>query len=102
MPFGYNADFIDVLNKNAVYTQKIVGSTPVQLIVGTQPLTDRQAIIIQPINGNIYIGFNNIVSATTGWKLFNRQFILLPIGENIPVWAISDSGNVTVCIAELS
>lgn len=93
---------IDVLNREGVYTELTVGLTAVELKVGGSVITKRQAVTMQPRDNNIYWGYSNSVTTTTGTQLFKNQFIMLPIGEEVSVWLIADGAGKKVRIGELA
>lgn len=92
----------DVLNSEGLYSTITVGTTPIELKVGSTALSKRQAITIQPDDNEIYWGYSNSVSTSNGTRIFKNQFIMLPIGEDIKVWLVANSSGKIVRIGELS
>jgi len=90
------------LDGPAVYGAISVTTTPIELKVGASPLTDRQVVTIQPIDGEVYFGYSNTVSSTNGTKIFKGQVYPLEAGELLPVWIVAGSGTVNVRITEVS
>lgn len=88
--------------KSGVYSSLTVGTSAVELKVGGSVVSDRIAITMQSNDNNVYWGYSNAVTTTTGTRIFKDQFILLPVGPNVSVWLIADGSSKTVRIAELS
>jgi hypothetical protein len=89
------------LNGPALYGNISVTTTPVEVKVGGSRFSDRAAITIQPIDGNIYIGYDNAVSTTTGTLIYKGQVFILECGPLFEVWIRSATGTVDTRIAEL-
>lgn len=97
-----NPDTFDALNIEAVFSELTVGLTAVQVKVGASNLDDRKLVIIQPKDGDIFLGYSNSVSIVTGMRLFKDGAVLLPVGEAVSIWLISNSSGKKVSIAELA
>jgi len=97
-----NLNYIDVLNSEGKYASLSVGLTAVELKVGASVLDKRQAVTIQPNDNGLYYGFDASVTTTTGTKLFKNQFLMLPIGPDIPVYLIADGAGKSARIGELA
>lgn len=78
-----------------------VGTTPVEAKVGAVALDERRILLVQPIDGNIYWGFDNTVSSSTGFILFSGTWLQLPYTDKISVWFVAD-GDVNVRFGESS
>lgn len=78
-----------------------VTDTPVELKVGASVLDERTIVTIQPLDGVVYFGFSNSVSASTGTKIFKNQYFSLEAGDQEQVWLVAESGEtIDVRIAE--
>lgn len=102
MSFGFNPDKSDVLNTSGSTAEVTVGTSAVALRVGGSNLADRQQIILQPKDNNIFIGYTSGVTTTTGLKLFKDQTVILPIGDQVTVWAISNGSGRLIIVQELA
>jgi hypothetical protein len=80
----------------------VVSTTPVLLKVGSTALEDRDVVSIQPIDGIVYFGYDNTVTASTGTKVFKNQFISLEAADKLTVYLVTASGSVNVRITEKS
>lgn len=89
------------LNGPALYGALSVTTTPIEVKVGGSRFSDRAAISIQPLDGDLYIGYDNGVSPSTGTKIFNGQIFILECGPLFEVWIRSVTGTVDTRIAEL-
>jgi hypothetical protein len=79
--------------------------TPVEAKVGSQPLTDRQVITIQPTgNIKVYFGGDSVPLAGTvmanGFDHFKNTKETYEAGEKQKVYILSASGTVDVVVAE--
>jgi len=95
-------DIDDGIITGAVYTELTVGVAAVELKVGGSALADRVAVTMQPKDNNIYWGYDNTVTSTTGTQIFKNQFLMLPIGEDQAVWLIADGAGKKVVVSELA
>lgn len=85
-----------------LYANLAVTTTPVEVKVGASALEDRLAVLIQPQDGFIYMGYNSSVSSATGIKIFKGQLFALEAGSRVTVYIVSGSGTVNVRIQEVS
>lgn len=93
----------DILNVSAVYGTVSITTTASELKVGGSVLANRKYIIIQPRANNLYIGFNSSVTTANGMQVFKNQLIMIPVGPNVHVYAISDQASgIDTRIEELS
>jgi len=92
----------EFLNGPGVYTNLSVTTTPSEVKVGGSALSDRQVVTMQPLDGDIYYGYDNSVSSTTGTKIYKGQYILLESTDSLPVWIVAGSGTVDVRITEVA
>lgn len=102
MSISFNPDKADILNNSGLTAEVTVGTSAVPLYVGGSNLTDRQTLILQPKNDNIFIGYTSGVTTTTGLRLFKDQVISLPVGDQITVFAISTGSGRAIIVQELS
>lgn len=89
-----------------VYKGLSVTNTAVLAQVGVSPLDERKIVQLQAIDGEVYYGYDNTVTAGdagSGFKIFRGQTIFLELGPLVQVYLIAEIGNtVNVKIAELS
>lgn len=84
----------------AVQTAITATTTPVEVKVGAQALSDRKIVVLQPQDGNIYWGYNSNVTPGTGFLVGRRQQVFIEAGEQLPVYIVAGAGSVDVRIAE--
>ena len=78
-----------------------ITDTASELKVGASRLEGRIVVSIQPLDGVVYFGFSNGVTASNGTKVFKGQYFSLEAGESEEVWLIAESGEtVNVRISE--
>lgn len=90
------------LDGPGTYGNISVTTTPAEVKVGGSAFAERQVVTIQPIDGDIYFGYDNSVSSTTGTKIFKGQIYPLEATDLLPVWVVAGSGTVDVRITEVS
>ena len=84
------------------YTNISVTTTATELKVGASTQVERKVLILQPSDSKVWIGFDNSVTTSNGIEVFKRQTVFLEVGEDITVYAITDTGTADVRIAEMS
>jgi len=89
------------LNGPAVYSNLNVSTTAVELKVGASSMEDRSIVTVQPINGDIYFGYDSSVTTLTGTKIFSGQFFPFEAKESLKIWVIAESGTVDCRITEV-
>lgn len=89
------------LDGPAEYTDLDVSTSAVELKVGASVASYRQAVLIQPVDGEVYYGFDSSVTTSTGFKVFKNQTLFLGVGKDVDVYLIAASGTVDVRIAEI-
>jgi len=57
--------------------------------------TERESLVIRPVDGDIYVGRANTVTTATGFKVRKDEGLTLESGDS--VWAIA-AGTVAVCV----
>lgn len=88
------------LDGPAVYGNISVTTSAAELKVGGSTYEDRKVLSIQPIDGDIFVGYDSSVTTSNGIKIFQGQYVELERGELLPVYAIAAS-TVDVRISEI-
>jgi len=92
---------MSVLNGPAAFDSVDI-STAEELKVGANRLDGRRVVSIQPLDGDIHLGFDNTVSATKRAMTIRKgQFIEREASDQLAIWIIADTGTVKVNIAEI-
>lgn len=91
------AQIAEVINYNSAQTTLNVTTTAQEVKVGASRLADRKAIFLLPLDANIKWGFT---SGSQPFLLFKRQFIILPIGDNVAVWTSTITGTGSLVVGE--
>ena len=89
------------INGPGSYGALSVTSTAAQVKVGGSNLSKRKCISIQPLDGDIFYGFDSSVTISTGTKLFQGEKFFLECGDTLDVYVVS-AGTVDTRIAEYS
>lgn len=98
-----NLQVIDTCNNGGVNsTLSIDNVTAVELKVGIFRLVGRKYIHLQVVSNNIFYGFSAAVTPLNGIQLFTNQLLILPIGDQMGIWLISNKAGQTAQIAEIS
>lgn len=67
------------------------------------PLTGRTAVIIQNEgSANVYVGFNNTVTAANGLKISKASSLTLDVTDAADIWMIAASGSQDVRFLEIA
>lgn len=91
------------LNGPAVYGNIIANSTSIEVKIGASPLEERTVITIQPLDGNIYYGYDSSVTTSNGTKIYKGQVHTLEATDQLAVWIVSETGtNTNVRVTEVS
>lgn len=78
-----------------------VTTSAVELKVNASALEDRKVVTIQPLDGDVYFGYDSSVTSSTGTKVFKGQYFPLEAGDQLTVYLVADSGTVDVRITEV-
>lgn len=96
-----SADRSDVNESNYVSGTLSVGTTAVEVKVGSSRLERRQFISVHNYGpATIFIGPSG-VTTSSGRPIFRDQSIDMPVG-NLPIYVIASSAGQTVIVQELS
>lgn len=71
--------------------------------IASSPLLGRKRIMIQNLgNKAIFIGFDNTVSTSNGLRISAGGFLEMPFGEDLDIYAISESGTQDIRVVEIA
>ncbi len=80
-----------------------VSTTPIEVKVGASIFEERTIITIQPLDGDVYFGYNSgTLTSSTGTKIFKGQYFIMEASDSLPVYVVAASGTVDVRITEVS
>lgn len=77
-----------------------VTTTAVVLRAGGSNLENRKVISMQPIDGDVYYGFSNSVTSSTGIKVFQGEKFFLECADTLDIYIVADTGTVDTRIGE--
>lgn len=66
-----------------------VGVSPVEAKGGAARLPTRKGVFIIPIDKNVYMGFNNLVTASNGIPVYINQMVYVPATAGVQIWLVS-------------
>ena len=90
----------DRVNTVGVQTELTVGTTAVPVRVGASNLSTRKVVTAMPKDNSIYWGYTNLVTATTGTRIFKNQMVVWDIGPDLDIYLIGDDVDLKVSITE--
>lgn len=85
----------------AVYKNLSV-STATEVRVGATPLQERKLVTVQPIDGDVYFGYDNSVTTSTGTLIYQGTVYPIEVSDKLPVYVIAATGTVDVRITEVA
>ena len=91
-----------MLDGPAVYGALSVTTTPVEVKVGPSAVSDRTAITIQALDGDLWLGFSAGLTDANGSRVYQGQHLILECSGSLPVFIRSVAGTVDTRIAEIS
>lgn len=96
---------LDVLKKGlitaaGVYGAKTVGTSAVLAAVSSSNAAGRNILVITPTDGDIYWGFTNAVTTSTGTPLYQRSTNNFAINDSTTIYLIAAS-SVNVRFVEI-
>ena len=78
-----------------------VGTTPVLAVTGSFPAGVRRKYVrIQALDEDIYWGYDNTVSASTGFLVGEENIYAIPVGAEVDIYLVAESGTVDVRVSE--
>lgn len=86
----------------AVYTNLSVTTTAAEAKVGASALDERKVIGIQPLDGDIFWGYDSSVTSTTGHKIYQDVYVEIEASEQLSVYLVAASGSIDVRISEIA
>lgn len=89
------------LNGPALNGSLSVTTVAQELKVNASPLEDRKVVTIQPLDGDVYFGYDNSVTSSTGTLVYQGQYFPLEATEQLNVFIVSETGTVDVRITEV-
>jgi len=89
----------DIMNTAAVSGIISLTATPVPLRIGASNLENRKYIILQGLTNSVVWGFSE---TSQTFDIFKNQFVMLPCGSNITIYARVSGGTGQISVGELS
>jgi hypothetical protein len=79
-----------------------VTTTPVLAKVGVTQLDGGRGVIIQPIGGDVYFGFSNTVTISTGFKVLDGNIYRIDAESRFLTVYLVSAGSVPTRVLEFS
>ena len=91
----------DISNNGGLQGSITVGTSAIQAMVGVSPLSSRKNLtVFNNSSSDIYWGYTNAVTTSTGTPLFKNQLIDFQVGPSTTVWLIAGSAGNNVRVTE--
>lgn len=90
----------DLINTSLLSGAVSLTTTATAVRIGASNLSGRKLIIVIPVNGTIYWGYNNGVTSSNGMPLFKNQRLVLSLSDSLTIFAVAATGTVDVRIVE--
>jgi len=68
-----------------------VGTSEVEAKVGGSIYPDRKAIVVQPLDNDIYWSYSSGVTTSTGHLIVSGTTVFISTGESLPIYFIADA-----------
>ncbi len=92
----------DILDGGGEQDVLTIGTTAVLGAIGGTNRPDRKYVIFQAHDKDIYFGFDNTVTTSTGVKIFKDQIVMIPLGENTDIYFIATGAGKELRLTEVS
>ena len=92
----------DILDGGGEQDVLTIGTSASLGAIGGTNRVNRKYVIFQAHDRDIYYGFDNTVTTSTGVKLFKDQVIMIPVGENTDIYFIATAAGKELRIQEVS
>ena len=79
-----------------------VTTTAVEVKVGGSALLDRKAVVIQPLNGDVFWGYDSGTTSTTGFKIFQDNTVYIQATDALPIYLVAAAGSIDTRIGEVA
>lgn len=89
----------DIMNTAAVSGIIALSTSPTALRINPANLANRKYIILQGLTNSIVWGFS---AESQTFDIFKNQFVMLPCGSNITIYAKVITGTGQISVGELS
>ena len=95
-----DATVVDRINTDGVEGELTVGITAVPIRVGASNLLGRKVVTAMPKENEIYWGYTNSVTTTTGTRIFKNQMTEWKAGPAKDIYLIANAAGKKVSITE--
>ena len=90
---------VDGIHHEAVSGTLSVGTTPVELKVGSTVLSNRKVLLFQP-DKKARWGTSSSINSSTGFQLNQKQYVTIETNDTVSFWIVSESGTMDVYVME--
>lgn len=92
----------DVLGDSGLQAELTVGTSAVEVKVGSSRLANRKLVVIQPKDVGIFLGFSNTVTTANGIEVFKDTTQVIAASDESQIWLIASSAGKKARILESS
>lgn len=79
----------DLLVSGGVQAAMSVGTSAVAARVGVSNLSNRKSLTVLPTDGNIYWGYTNAVTTSSGTVIYRDQQVTFAASDAVTIWLIA-------------
>jgi hypothetical protein len=91
----------DLVSSGGLQSSLTVGTTPVEVKVGSSRLTDRKSVtLFNDSNATLYWGYTDSVTVSSGSPILKNQLAAWAISEDVSVYVVAGSANNNTRITE--
>ncbi len=79
-----------------------VTTTAVEAKVGGSAQEERKVVALQPLDGDVFWGYDSGVTSSSGHKLYKDVYAEIQAATTLPIFLVAASGTVDVRVSEIS
>jgi len=83
-----------------VYGEITIGTSAVEIKVGASRLARRVLVTMQPVDRDMYCGYDSSVTVANGTKIFKSQLVIWDADDQSQIWCITDLAGKKARISE--
>lgn len=88
------------IKSGGLYGNLSVGTSAVEVKVGGSKLTGRRLVTIFPVDRDMWWGYSNAVTTSTGTPVFKSQFLVFDADDTATIYLVTDAASKNARISE--
>ena len=93
-------DTTNTIGSGGLQANLAVGVAAVEVKVGASRLAIRKVVTIFPFDADMFWGFSNTVTTSTGTPIFKNQLLVLNASDTCQIWVVCASAGKNARITE--